>query len=185
MNEIVSSFQTASQNHISHLREELKGIRTGRAQSGMLENITIEAYGGTKMRLIELATIAAESSSSLIIIPFDPSTVPDIERGILSSPIGVSPKTEGNRIIVQVPQLSEEQRLKFVKLVSQLIEETKNQIRRERDTVRKKIKTMEDDKSLSEDERYRNEKEVDELTTKLNDDLSQIKSQKELDIMAV
>src|SRR3989339_2228828 len=163
MNDIIPSFRSQAEIHIEKLREELKGIRTGRAHSGMIEGLQIEAYGGMKMKLIELSSITSESIDALVITPFDPSTIPDIEKGILGSPLGLNPQTEGRRIIVRVPPLSEEQRVKFVKLVSQLIEETKNKIRYERDAIRKKIKNMEDAKELTEDDRYRLEKEIDEL----------------------
>lgn len=185
MHTIIPTFKSQSEVLISKLREELKGIRTGRAHTGMIEGLQVEAYGGTKMRLIELASITTESNDALVITPFDPSTIPDIEKGILSSPIGLNPQTQGHRIIVRVPPLSEEQRIKYVKVVSQLVEETKNQVRYERDTIRKKIKNMEDSKEMTEDDRYRLEKEVDELTGKLNIELQSIKEHKEQEIMEV
>jgi len=185
MHDLILSFKSNAEKHIINLREELKGIRTGRAHTGMIESMTIEAYGGTKMKLIELSSITTESTDALIITPFDPSTIPDIEKGILSSPIGLNPQTQGNRIIVRVPPLSEEQRIKYVKIVSQLVEEAKNQVRYERDTIRKKIKNREDSKEMTEDDRYRLEKEVDELTGKLNSELQSIKEHKEQEIMEV
>ncbi|PIZ63426.1 ribosome recycling factor [Candidatus Roizmanbacteria bacterium CG_4_10_14_0_2_um_filter_39_13] len=185
MHDLILSFKTSAEKHITNLREELKGIRTGRAQSGMIESMQIEAYGGTKMKLIELSSIMTESTDALVITPFDPSTVTDIEKGILASPLGMNPQTEGNRIIVRIPPLSEEQRAKYVKLVSQMIEEARNQIRYERDTIRKKIKHQEDAKELTEDDRYRLEKEIDELTGKMNAELQTIKDNKEQEIMEV
>ena len=182
---ITSSFRAQSEEHISRVREELKGIRTGRAHTGMIESLAVEVYGGTKMKLIEVSSITTESNDALLITPFDPSTITDIGKGILASPLGINPQTEGNRIIVRVPPLSEEQRTKYVKLVSQLVEETKNKIRYERDAARKKIKNMEDAKELSEDERYRLEKEIDELTGKFNNELQTIKENKEKEIMEV
>jgi len=185
MNDIILSFNNQTEAHISKLREELKGIRTGRAHTGMIESLQLEAYGGTQMKLIELSSITIESKDALVITPFDPSTVPDIEKGILSSPLGLNPQTEGNRIIVRVPPLSEEQRTKYVKLVSQLIEETKNKVRYERDTIRKKIKNLENIKELTEDDRYRLEKEIDEMTGKFNNELQTVKENKEREIMEV
>jgi len=185
MHEIILSFKSNAEKHIANLREELKGIRTGRAHTGMIENMQIEAYGGTKMKLIELSSITIESTDALIITPFDPTTVSDIEKGILSSPLGFNPQTQGMRIVVRVPPLSEEQRIKYTKVVSQLVEDTKNQVRYERDTIRKKIKNKEDSKELTEDDRYRLEKEIDELTGKLNTELQTIKDNKEQEIMEV
>jgi len=185
MHDIILSFKSNAEKHITTVREELKGIRTGRAHTGMIESMQIEAYGGTKMKLIELSSITTESTDALIITPFDPSTVTDIEKGILTSPLGMNPQTKGNRIVVRVPPLSEEQRIKYVKLVSQMVEEARNQVRYERDAIRKKIKHMEDAKEMTEDDRYRLEKEVDELTGKMNAELQTIKDNKEQEIMEV
>ncbi|MDP4010929.1 MAG: ribosome-recycling factor [Candidatus Roizmanbacteria bacterium] len=185
MHNIIPTFKSQADEHVSKLQAELKGIRTGRAHTGMIEGLQVEAYGGTKMRLIELASITTESNDALVITPFDPSTVSDIEKGILASPLGLSPNTQGSRIVVRVPPLSEEQRVKFVKLVSQLVEETRNKVRYERDSIRKKIKQLEDAKELTEDDTYRLEKEVDAMTGKINMQLQTVKESKEQEIMEV
>ncbi|PIZ65817.1 ribosome recycling factor [Candidatus Roizmanbacteria bacterium CG_4_9_14_0_2_um_filter_39_13] len=185
MHDIIPTFKSQTEELVSKLQAELKGIRTGRAHTGMIEGLQVEAYGGTKMRLIELASITTESNDALVITPFDPSTVSDIEKGILASPLGLSPNTQGSRIVVRVPPLSEEQRVKFVKLVSQLVEETRNKVRYERDSIRKKIKQLEDAKELTEDDTYRLEKEVDAMTGKINNELQTVKESKEQEIMEV
>lgn len=185
MNDIITSFTQSLQTIVTNLREELKGIRTGRAHTGMLESLPVEAYGGTKMRLIELASLTIEGTAALQITPFDPGTVKDIEKAIMASPLGLNPQTEGNRIIVRIPPLTEEQRVKFTKLVSQIVEDAKNRIRRARDDARKQIKAMEDRKEIMEDERYRMEKEIDKQTTETNEELQSLKEKKEQEIMEV
>ena len=93
------------------LTEDLKTIRTGRANPIIVEQLVVDAYGGsTKLKLMELATITTEGPAALVIVPFDPSTVPDIEKAILKSPLGLSPQVQGTRIIIRIPPLSEEQR---------------------------------------------------------------------------
>jgi len=186
MEDFVSLFQSQITAQTNRLREELKGIRTGRAHTGMIEGITIETYGGSmKMRLQELASITTDGTDGLVVMAFDPSTVSDIEKGILASPLGITPKTEGSRIVIRIPPLSEEQRLKFVKLVSQMIEETKNAIRRDREAVRRDIKRTFDEKKMTEDDKYRLEKDIDTHITTSNTELAFIKEKKEQEIMAV
>lgn len=186
MNEIVSQFKTNVQTITQGLKEELKGIRTGRANPGMIENIQVETYNGTmKLKLLEIASITNEGNSALMILAFDPSTVSDIEKAILTSPLGINPQTEGTKIILRIPPLSQEQRLKYTKLAAQLVEDTKNKIRFARDEARKKIKRLQDDKEISEDDRYRSEKEIDQITTASNEELLTIKEHKEKEIMEV
>lgn len=168
------------------LTEDLKTIRTGRANPIIIEQLVVEAYGGsTKLKLMELSTITTEGPAALVIAPFDPSTVPDIEKAILKSPLGLSPQVQGTRIIIRIPPLSEEQREKYVKLVNQKIEEKRNIVRNHRDDVRKKIKTQFDEKTMTEDEKYRMEKEIDLITQKANTQLLEIKEAKEKEIREI
>lgn len=186
MQEVISSYKSAIAQSIVALKEELKGIRTGRAHAGMIESIVVETYGGsTRMKLMEMATIMTEGNATLVVTLYDPATAPDAEKAIMASPLGINPQREGSKIIIRIPPLSEEQRTKFTRFVSQIIEETKNRIRAQRDDARKKLKRMQDDKTLSEDERYRGEKEIDQITTDSNESLSDIKSAKEKEIMQV
>lgn len=186
MNDLLSHFKKNVQGNVHMLKEELKTIRTGRANPGMVENLPVEAYGGSmKMKLMELASILTEGTSALLVVPFDPSTTQDIEKAIQASPLGINPQTEGHKMILRIPPLSEEQRIKYVKFVSQLIEDTKNKIRSERDDVRKKLKKLEEEKAITEDELYRCEKEIDQVTTASGEELQSIKSNKEKEIMEV
>ncbi len=184
MDSFISEFKTTSQEAVETAQEELKGIRTGRANPGMIENLPIEAYG-SKMKLKEIATIATEGSTSLVVVPFDPSTVTDIEKGIMSSPLGFNPQTEGNKMYIRIPPLSQEQRVKYTKLAGQIVEDIKNMVRREREEVRKKVKRMFDAKEMTEDEKFRLEKEVDTITTNVTNELQTLREKKEKEIMEV
>ncbi|MFA9288507.1 MAG: ribosome-recycling factor [Weeksellaceae bacterium] len=186
MDTIVSDFKKTAQECIEQIKEELKTIRTGRPNPGMLENLQIEAYGGSmKMKLMELATIITEGSNALVVAPFDPSTVTDIEKGILASPLGFTPQIQGSRMIVRIPPLSEEQRVKYTKLVSQMVEDAKNKLRRGREDARRTVKRMFDEKTLTEDQRFRIEKDIDTATTQATNDMQDIKENKEQEIMEV
>lgn len=182
----LTDFKTQLQNTVNSLKEELKSIRTGRANPIIIEHLSVDAYGGsTKMRLMEMATITTEGSSALVIAPFDPSTVPDIEKAILKSPLGLSPQVQGTRIIIRIPPLSQEQREKYVKLVNQTVEDKRNVVRNHRDDIRKKIKQQFDEKIMTEDDKYRFEKEIDTISQKVSGQLLEIKESKEKEIMEV
>ncbi len=184
MNPIVEQFKQVSFIAISFLKEDLKSIRTGKANSALVENLIVETYGGqSKLKLMEVATIMTEGPSALVIAPFDPSTLGDIEKAILKSPIGISPAVQGNRIMVKIPPLSQEQREKLVKLVHQKTEERRNIIRNYRDEGRKKIKIQFEAKEISEDEKFRIEKELDNAAQQEMSEIQTIKEKKEKEIM--
>lgn len=186
MNQIIEQFKQSAEKVINFLKEDLKSIRTGKANPALIENLIIEAYGGqSKLKLLELSTISVEGATALAIAPYDPATIVDIEKAILKSPLGISPAVQGNRIIAKIPSLSEEQREKFVKVVSQKIEEKKNQMRASRDDARRKIKTSFESKEISEDEKFRLEKEIDTTSKTYMDNLLAIKESKEKEIREI
>lgn len=183
---MINEFYSQAQSVINQLKDELRSVRTGRANPSLIEGIEIEAYGGsTKLKLKEMATITTEGPTVLVIVPFDPGTTPDIEKGIISSPLGLTPKTQGTRILVTVPQMNEEQREKMTKIVSQMVEEKKEQIRKKRDDVRKKMKHSFDAKEIGEDEKYRLEKELDTKTHDIMEEIQKVRDHKEKEIMEV
>ena len=171
---------------VDELKEALKGIRTGRANPGMLETIVVEAYGGsTKLKVKELASITTEGADTLVVVPFDPSTTEDINRGILNSDIGFTPKVQGSTMYIKVPALTEEQRQKYSKIVAQKVEETKQIMRDFRNDARKKLKNMEENKEISKDDLFRAEKMIDDTATQVNNQLQQLKDAKQKEIMSV
>jgi ribosome recycling factor len=179
-------FKSKAQKAIDFLKEDLKSIRTGRATPSLVENLTVEAYGGsTKLRMMELATIVTEGPSALSISPFDPSTLQDIERAILKSPLGMSPIVQGSRIIIKIPPLSEEQREKYIKLAAGKVEEKKVQIRAARDDARRSIKEKFEKKEITEDAKFRVEKEIDTSSSKFMEEVEVIKDKKEQEIREV
>ena len=182
----LNSFKSNLHLTISALKEELRSIRTGRANPAMVEDIIIDAYESTtKLKLKELATITTDGASALLIAPFDPSTIIDIEKGILKSPLGITPQTQGSRITIRIPPMSQEQREKYIKLVGQMIEEKRSIVRNHRDDVRKKIREEFENKNLTEDDKYRLEKEIDTLTQKANEDIASVKASKDSEIQQV
>jgi|SRR3989339_1412113 len=184
--DITSEFKDSSQKTINSLKEDLKSIRTGRASPSLVENLVVDAYNGTtKLRLLELATIITEGPSALSITPFDVSTLQDIEKSILKSPLGMSGVVQGQKIILRIPPLSTEQREKYIKLVGEKVEEKKNQIRNFRDDSRKTLKTKFEKKEITEDEKYRLEKEIDKVSSEMIDLTESIRESKVKEIREV
>jgi len=184
--DITLQFKQNAQKVIDSLKEDLKSIRTGRASPSLVENLIVETYGGsTRLKLMELSTIVTEGPIALSIAPFDPSTIQDIERAILKSPLGLSPIVQGNRVILKIPSLSTEQREKFIKTAAEKIEEKKNQIRNLRDDIRKSIKNSFEKKETTEDEKFRLEKKVDNISTQFVEEIQIIRDKKETEIREV
>lgn len=182
----LNQFKTNLSQTVSYLKDQLKTIRTGRANPSMIEDLSVETYGGsTTLKLKELSTIVSEGPSALIIAPFDPSTISDIEKAVLKSPLGFTPAIQGSRIILRIPSMSQEQRDKYIKLVGQIIEEKRVVARNHRDLIRKKVKEIFDVKELSEDEKFRIEKEIDSITQKTMEEIQHLKDLKEEEIKVI
>lgn len=183
---ITEDFKQSLQKAIEHLIEDLKSIRTGRATPALLENLIVEAYGGsTKMPLSQLATISTENATTLHVVPFDPGVVANIEKAILKSTLGLSPRVQGKDIFVSVPPLSQEQREKFIKLVGSKVEDRKNILRGQRDDARRKTKAQLENKEIAEDAKFRLEKEIDNITQDSMTRIQNIRERKEQEIREV
>lgn len=172
--------------NLEYTKQELQSIRTGKASPSLVENIIVETYGGSaKLRLAELSTITTEGPSGLLISPFDVSTIKDIEKAILTSPLNLSPRLEGKDFHIKLPALTEDQRKQFIKIISQKAEENKVKIRSARDDARKELKTSFENKSISEDQKFRIEKEIDKIIQNFNDQIENLKSRKEKELMEI
>lgn len=182
----ISNFKKETEKVILFLKQDLKSIRTGRANPALVENVIVDAYSGqSKLKLFELATITSEGPSTLVIIPFDPATLSEIEKAILKSPLNLSPQTQTNRISLRLPALSTDQRQKLTKLLSQTIEDKKTIIRNLRDSTRKKIRLAFEAKEITEDGKFRQEKEIDNNTQKYMEEIQKIKENKTNEIMSI
>jgi len=171
---------------VDFTREDLQSLRTGKSSPSLVENMMVETYGGTtKLKLQELATTSSEGPSGLLINPFDPSTITDIEKAILNSPLHLTPLVDGKMIHLKIPPITEEQRKQILKIVGQKIEEGKAKLRMSRDEIRRKTKQYFEDKALSEDQKYRIEKEIDKVTQEYSLQLETIRDKKEKELMNI
>lgn len=166
------------------LEEDLSGIRTGRATPALVERMSIEYYG-MPTPLMQLATISVPEPRSLIIRPFDASTLKVIERTILASDLGLPPNNDGKQIRLNLPPLTEERRRELVKVVHHRLEDARVAVRNVRRDVIKDLNEYKEEKLISEDELKRGEVELQKLTDKFIEEIAAIGAHKEREIMEV
>lgn len=154
------------------LHDELKGLRTGRASTGLVENIKVEYYGNPTP-LKQLATLAAPQADSIIIKPFDPASIKEIEKAIKTSDLSIAPVIECKMIRLNIPPLSEERRKHLVGQAKQLGEQSKVSIRNIRRDANKHLETEQKDKLITEDDLEKGKKQIDEITKEYTDKVDQ------------
>jgi ribosome recycling factor len=169
---------------IDHLKSELSTIRTGRAHASLVEDLPVEAYG-QKMTLKELASITVPDPQLIVIDPWDKSVIPDIEKAVRGSKLGLSPAVDEDVIRVPVPPLSEERRQEFVKLVKERVEQTREQVRQARKEAMEEVRRQEKEKEISEDEKFRQEKEIQGQVEECNREIREMGEGKEEEILRI
>jgi ribosome recycling factor len=148
---------------VEHVRRELAGVRTGRASTGLLENIMVEAYG-SKLPLNQVATLSIPEPSMIVAQPFDPSTMASLEKAIRMSDLGLNPASDGKVIRIPIPALTEERRKDLSKHVHKAAEEGRNHVRTVRRDANDRLKKMLKDHVISEDDEKRGLDEVQKIT---------------------
>jgi ribosome recycling factor len=167
------------------LADEIGTIKTGRATPSLIEKIIIDTYG-TKMPLMESATISAPEPSLLLVTPFDKSIIRDIEKSLsMDRNLGLSVAVDSNSIRLNIPPLTEERRLEFVKLLGQKIEAGRIMIRQIRGEKMRRIKEAGQRKELNEDEVFKGEQEIQKMTDEFNQKIDQMKVSKEAELLRV
>ncbi len=171
-------------NSVNIYKEELMSVRAGRANPALLDKITVESYG-VMTPLKQIASISAPEPRLLVIQPWDPNTIPDIEKAILKSDLGLNPSNDGKVIRLPIPQLTEERRKDLAKVVNKNAEDAKIAIRNTRREVNDKIKKMEKDKEISEDEKRQAEEETQKITDKFIEEIEKLTEKKEEELMEI
>ena len=172
------------QTALESLEEDLASIRTGRASPSLVERMPVEYYG-MQTPMIQLASMSVPEPRQLLIRPFDPATLKDIERAIMASDLGLTPNNDGKVIRLIIPQLTEERRHELVRVVHNRMEETRVRIRNVRRDLIKDLRDFEKEGLISEDDQERGEKDLQELTDKMIDKVDEIGERKEKEIMEV
>lgn len=182
--EIVLESQDRMEKAVEFLRSEFRGIRTGRASTALVENIKVDYYGSVTP-LKQIANLSAPESNLIVIKPFDPSSIKDIEKAILGSSIGITPNSDGRVVRLAVPPLSGERRQQLVGQVKQMVEQGRVSVRNIRRDANKHIEQAQKDKSITEDERDDGKKEMDDLTKKYVEQIDKVLKAKSQEIMEV
>ena len=182
LKELYKEAETRMKGAIQSLEEDLAGIRTGRAHPALVERLQIEYYG-MPTSLVQLATISVPEPRTLLIRPFEASTLKSIERAILSSDLGLTPHNDGKAIRLNLPPLTEERRRNLVKMVHNRLEEGRVAARNiRRDTI-KDLREFEQEKMISEDERKKGEEDLQKLTDRFIEEINAIGEKKEKEIL--
>jgi ribosome recycling factor len=167
---------------IQHLKSSLSGIRTGRANPGLVDSLKVEVYGSlTPMK--SLASVGAPEPQQILIRPYDPSTIKEIERAIIASGLGFAPQNDGRVIRINVPPLTTDTRKKLVSRIKELTEEAKVSIRNVRRDGNKAVEQGEKDGDLTEDELKKAKDDIQELTKKYEGLASDMAKKREDEVM--
>lgn len=171
-------------NAVSHTREEFSAIRTGRATPALVEKMPVEYYGAD-VPLQQLAGFSVPEARTLVITPFDKGSIDAIAKAIQMSDLGLNPSSDGVVLRLNFPQLTEERRRDFVRIVKAKAEDGRIQIRNTRRSARQDLEALEKDGELSEDDLVRAEKELDKLTQAHEAQIDKALEQKEQELLEV
>ena len=182
--DILKEAETRMHAAIQSLDDDLSGIRTGRATPALVEKLPVEYYG-TPTPLMQLASISVPEPRSLLIKPFDPSSVKNVEKAILASDLGLTPNNDGKQIRLNLPALTEERRRELVKIVHNRLEECRIAVRNIRRDLHNDMRDFEKEKLISEDDLKRGEDDLQKITDRKVEEINEHGQRKEQEIMEV
>jgi len=180
--DILLDVEERMEKAVGVLKSALAGIRTGRANPGLVDSLRVDVYG-SQVPLKQIATVGAPEPTQIVIRPYDPGTLKDIEKAIQTADLGFNPQNDGNLIRLNVPPLSTEVRRKMVARVRELCEEAKVAVRNVRRDGNKMADQGEKAKDLSEDQRDDVKEEIQELTKKYEGQANDLAKAREKEVM--
>lgn len=184
MNQYLQAKKEDFNKTIEFFKKEIGALRTGRANPSMLEGIMADAYGA-KTPINGLASVNVQDSQSLLVIPWDKNIVKDIEKALVEADLGVGVINEGDKVRLSIPRMTEENRKDLVKKLNERMEKARISVRQVREEVKEAIESAEDGKAISEDDKFRFMKELDEEVGKINDEIKTVRDKKEQEIMTI
>jgi ribosome recycling factor len=184
LDDVLLDTEEQMEKAIDFLKQEFRAVRTGRASTGLVDTlkVEVESYGST-MSLKELANIAVAEGNVIIVKPFDPSTIKDIQRAIEKSEVGINPLNDGKMIRLPVPPLSTERRNKLAARIKELGEQQKVSVRNTRRDAIKDLQTQEKAKTLTEDDVEQGEAEIQKTTDECCKKIDALVAEKTTEIM--
>jgi ribosome recycling factor len=180
--QLVAECKMKMEKAVAVLHDELKAFRSGRASPALVENIKVDYYGAATP-LKSLATISTPQADTLVIKPFDPASVKEIEKAIKNSELSIAPIAEGKFIRLNIPPLSEERRKQLVHQAKQAGEQTKISVRNVRRDAIKELEKEQKDKTITEDDLDHGKKQLDDLTKEYSDKVDGLVKHKSDEIM--
>ncbi|MDI3496622.1 MAG: ribosome recycling factor [Patescibacteria group bacterium] len=184
MNQYLEARQVDFEKAITFFKNEIATIRTGRANPAILEGVKVEAYG-TLNPLSAVASIGVADSRNILVTPFDRNVIKNIEKAIVDNNLGLGVINDGSKVRLTVPPLTEENRRELVKKLNEKMERARINLRQAREGIKSVIEKAFEEKSISEDDKFRFIKELDEYSAKKNEELKEIRDKKEKDIMEI
>jgi ribosome recycling factor len=178
---IVSDTESKMKKAVEILQDEFKTIRSGRASTGLVENIKADFYG-VSTPLKQMATLAVPQSDMIVIKPFDPASVKEIEKAIKTSDLSIAPIVDGKIIRLNVPSLSGERRKQLVQQAKQTGEQAKVSVRNIRRDANKHLEKQEKDKLITEDDLETSKKQIDDITKQYIDKIDELVKNKSNEI---
>lgn len=182
--EILLETEERMEKAVEHLSTEYRGIRSGRATPGLVENVRVDYYGSMQP-LKATASIAIPEPRLVVIKPFDPSSIKDIEKALQTSDLGIQPSSDGKLIRLEIPPLSEERRRKLAGMVKEKGEDARVAIRNIRRDGNRQADQAEKDKKISEDEQHDLKDEIQNLTKQYEEKVDDLLKRKTEEIMEV
>jgi len=179
--EVLHDAEEKLKKSIEFVMREFGEVRTGRANPALVEGLHIDYYG-TPTMLKTLASISTADAHMLVIQPWDPQAIPEIEKAIMKSNLGIMPSNNGKLIRLAVPSLSKERRLELAKIVHKMAEEGRVSLRTIRHEAKTQLEKLEKDKAISEDDKFRGVDELQKLVDKYIAKIDEILKNKEKEI---
>lgn len=180
--DVLKDAEERMKSAVAVLEEDLRGMRTGRASTGLVEKLAVDYYG-TETPLYQLATISVPEAQMIMIRPFDKTSLKTIERAILASELGLTPNNDGTVIRLNIPALTQERRVELQKIVGRRVEEARVAVRNVRRSAIDDLREFEKEKLISEDENKRGQEEMQKLTDKYIHLIEEAGKRKEAEIM--
>ncbi|MGQ9557344.1 MAG: ribosome recycling factor [Desulfurispora sp.] len=182
--ELIAEAEANMKKTVEVVKKEFASLRAGRATPALLDKITVNYYG-TPTPLNQLANISVPEARLLVIQPWDKSALPEIEKAILKSDLGITPSSDGTVVRLQIPQLTKERRAELVKVIKKKAEEGRVAIRNVRRDANDALKAREKKGEISEDDLKRSQDEVQKITDKYIKEIDSLLQNKEQEIMSI
>ena len=182
--EILSETRTEMRKSVEAFRDETLTVRTGRANVSLLDSIRVEYYG-SQVPINQVANVGSPEPRLIVIQPWDKTVIPQIEKGIMNSNLGLVPANDGTNIRLPIPQLTEERRKEIVKIVRHMAEEGRISVRNARRDANDLLKEAQKEGDVPEDESKKGQQEVQKLTDEFIKEIDGILAEKEEEIMVV